>query len=73
MNRFRAIAGVLVAAAIVVVVLALTGGGTKKTRRQRRDPGPAGATSRYGAPASSTGASRAGTIIRRKRLRSVAC
>ena len=29
MNRFRAIAGVLVAAAIVVVVLALTGGSTK--------------------------------------------
>jgi predicted lipoprotein with Yx(FWY)xxD motif len=64
MNRFRAIAGVLVAAAIVVVVLALTGGSTKKTAASAATRAPAGATSAYGAPATSTGARRAGTIIK---------
>jgi predicted lipoprotein with Yx(FWY)xxD motif len=64
MNRFRAIAGVIVAAAIVVVVRALTGGSTKKSAAASAATwAPAGATSAYGTPASSTGASRAGTII----------
>jgi predicted lipoprotein with Yx(FWY)xxD motif len=64
MNRFRAIAGLIVAAAIVVVVLALTGGSTKKSAASAATRAPAGATSAYGAPASSSGASRAGTIIK---------
>jgi predicted lipoprotein with Yx(FWY)xxD motif len=64
MNRFRAIAGVIVAAAIVVVVLAVTGGSTKKNAAPRAaTPVPAGATSAYGTPASTTGASGAGTIV----------
>jgi predicted lipoprotein with Yx(FWY)xxD motif len=64
MSRFRAIAGVIVAAAIVVVVLALTGGSTKKNAAAgAATRAPAGATSAYGASASSPGAGRAGTII----------
>jgi predicted lipoprotein with Yx(FWY)xxD motif len=64
MNRFAAIAGVIVAAAIVVVVLALAGGSTKKhTAASAATRAPAGATSGYGAAASTTGAGRAGTIV----------
>jgi predicted lipoprotein with Yx(FWY)xxD motif len=64
MNRFRAIAGLIGVAAIVVVVLALTGGSTKKNASaSAATRAPAGATSAYGTTASSTGASRAGTII----------
>jgi predicted lipoprotein with Yx(FWY)xxD motif len=64
MNRFTAIAGVIVAAAIVVVVLALTGGSTKKNAApSAATPAPAGATSAYGTPAARTGAARAGTIV----------
>jgi predicted lipoprotein with Yx(FWY)xxD motif len=64
MNRFRAIAGVIVAAAIVVVVLAVTGGSTNKNPApSAATPAPAGATSAYGMPASTTGAGRGGTII----------
>ena len=61
MNRFRAIAGVLVAVAIVVVVLALTGGSTKNSSAATRPP--AGATSAYGTKASTSAPSRAGTVI----------
>ena len=64
MNRFRAIAGVIVAAAIVVVVLAVTGGSTKKNAApSAATPAPAGATSAYGTPAARAGAGRAGTIV----------
>ena len=64
MNRFTAIAGVIVAAAIVVVVLALTGGSTKKNAApSAATPAPTGATSAYGTPAPTTGAARAGTIV----------
>lgn len=65
MNRFRAIVGVIAAAAIVVVVvLALSGGSTKKNAAaSAATRAPAGATSAYGAAASRTGASRAGTIV----------
>jgi predicted lipoprotein with Yx(FWY)xxD motif len=62
MNRPRAIAGIIVAAAIVVTVLALTGGSTNKNTAASAAT-PAGATSAYGAPASTTGAGRAGTIV----------
>ena len=64
MNRIRAIAGLVVVAAIVVVVLALTGGsGKKSAAASAATRAPAGATSAYGTPSSSTGASSAGTII----------
>jgi predicted lipoprotein with Yx(FWY)xxD motif len=64
MNRFRAIAGVIVAAAIVVVVLAVTGGSTTKNAApSAATPAPAGATSAYGTSPSTTGAGRAGTIV----------
>jgi len=61
MNRFRAIAGVLVAAAVVVVVLALTGGSTKNSSAATRPP--AGATPAYGTKAPTSAPSRAGTVI----------
>ena len=65
MNRFRAIAGVIVAAAIVVLVLSLTGGSNtyENAAAGAATPAPAGATSAYGTPAPTTGAARAGTIV----------
>ena len=65
MNRFKAIAGVIVAVAIVVVVLAVTGGSStyKNAAAGAATPAPAGATSAYGTPASPTDANRAGTIV----------
>jgi predicted lipoprotein with Yx(FWY)xxD motif len=63
MNRFRAIAGVIVAAAIVVLVLSLTGGSAKKnTAAGAAIPAPAASTSPYGTTGTPP-AGRAGTII----------
>jgi predicted lipoprotein with Yx(FWY)xxD motif len=63
MNRIRAIAGVLAATAIVTAVLILTGSGATQNRTANAATATAGTTYRHGAPAPTSGANRAGTII----------